>query len=191
MRIHSCSENLCIFAPLILHHTSACSAREQTADHPDNNGISYCCINSAKSPKEKTSRTTQVNVRKALSCGWDNASDGFAFIPEIARVAQHVQWYPPHCSAWTMFSVQTHYRKCKRLTECHSQGYCLYPLLAVHLHGADQAVKHNLPQKNKKTQPAAIFRPGSLHRQGIATEISKDLRCKWVAQISFSLLMIS
>lgn len=142
----------------------------------------------AKSPKEKTSQTTQVNVRKALSCGWDNASDGFAFIP--AQVAQHVQWYPPRCSAWTMFSVHAHYRKCKRLTECHSQGYCLYPLLAVHLHGADQALKHNLPQK-KTTQPAAIFKPGSLHHQGIATEISKDLQCKWVAQISFSLLMIS
>lgn len=139
----------------------------------------------AKSPKEKTSQTTQVNVRKALSCGWDNASDGFAFIP--AQVAQHVQTVipppPARCSAWTMFSVHAHYRKCKRLTECHSQGYCLYPLLAVHLHGADQALKHNLPQK-KTTQPAAIFK-------GIATEISKDLQCKWVAQISFSLIMIS
>lgn len=48
-----------------------------------------------------------------------------------------------------MFSAQTHYRKCKHLTECHSQGYCLSAVLAVHLHGADQAPKHNLPKKKR------------------------------------------
>lgn len=194
MRIHSCSEGLCVSALLMLHHTSACSAWEQTADDPDNNAISCCCINCAKSPKKrKSSGITQVNVRKALSCRWDNASDGFAFVPDIAQVAQLAQWKPPppppsdppspRCSAWTMFSVQTHYRKCKQLTECHSQGYCLSPLLAVHLHWCWPSSETQ--STAKKTQALAIFGPAPLHRQGISTEISKDLRCKWVAQISF------
>ena len=94
---------------------------------------------------------------------------------------------PPRCCAWTMFSAQTHYGKCKHLAECHSQGYCLSPLLALHLHGADQAPKHNLPQKRKKKNTASChFQAGSLHRQGIAKKISKDLWCKLVAGISFS-----
>lgn len=58
---------------------------------------------------------------------------------------------PPPCHrALTMFSVHMHYRKCKHLTECHSQGYCCSSLLAVHLHAADQAQKHNPPQKKEK-----------------------------------------
>lgn len=91
-----------------------------------------------------------------LSCGGNNASDGFGFI--LGKLRLHNKYNdtpPPPSCAWTMFSVQTHYRKCKHLTECHSQGYCLSALLAAHLHGADQALKHDLPQK---TSPAAIFR---------------------------------
>lgn len=183
MRIHSCSENLCISTPLILHDTSACSAREQTADHPDNNGISYCC-------KEPQRENLSNNTSECQKVAGEIMQVMVLPSSQLRLHNMYSDTPPPRCSAWTMFSVHAHYRKCKRLTEFHSQGYCLYPLLAVHLHGADQALKHNLPQK-KTTQPAAIFKPGSLHRQGIATEISKDLQCKWVAQISFSLLMIS
>lgn len=80
-----------------------------------------------------------------------------------------------------MFSVHAHYRKCKRLTECHSQGYCLYPLLAVHLHGADQALKHNLPQKKNNTaschfQAGLPAPPGNSHRdiKGSAVQMSRS-----------------
>lgn len=136
----------------------ACSAGVKVADHSDTYTFPRYCFKAIEDPKEKNLLSATGEHPNVLSCGGNNASDGFGFILGKLRLHNKYNDTPPPSCAWTMFSVQTHYRKCKHLTECHSQGYCLSALLAAHLHGADQALKHNLPQK---TSPAAIFRRAS------------------------------
>lgn len=132
---------------------------------------------SKKTPPQKIILGNTSECRNLLSGGQNNASAGFTL---IARwLGLHSQYNDAsrrrHCCrrrcrcAPAMFSSQTHNRKCRHLTECHSQGYCLsFPCLLCIYMVLTKLRNTIYPQTHtqKRHLQAPDFQAGSLRRQG-------------------------